>query len=483
MYSRIRDRATGAIKWSALGQWANRAIQLLLLLIFARILLPGEYGTFEIVLLILSLGQIIQDFGLSRAVIQTDSNIQIASNFVFWINLPLSFALYALFFVLSPTISTIFNNPELSALIRVAGLQLVITSFRSVHLSIAQRELKFRIQFIGDFSGSLITALTTVGFLLLGMRVWALIYGLLIGSVTQTITFWLISPWRPTFQFDTMIGRSLIRFGGYAAIESFQGWLINYGDNLILGIFLGMEALGIYSLAFNIAVNSFSFIFQPIAAVAYSSFSSLKSNIGEIKRAYLNLVRIFALLILPMGVGLALIADPIAQVVLVGRWPGIATVIQLLVIFPGISHLLLLNPELYRAIGRPDIMPRLLLVALIYSFPALIIGAQYSLVAFVVARVTVTIIFFPVHVVLIKHLLSLKIISLWDQIKVPLLATLIMALVVYFLNFGSTIVQSLPGWLHISTLIFAGAFSYCSVLWWADREVLSSAYRLVKNAI
>ena len=483
MYSIIRDQATSAIKWSALGQWATRAIQFILLIIFARILLPQEYGAFEITILVLSLGQIIQDFGLSRALIQTDSNIQIASNFVFWINFPLSVALYGLIFALAPTMSTIFNHPDLSALIRVAGFQLVITSFRSVHLALAQRKLKFRIQFISDFSGSVITALITVGLLLIGMRVWALIYGLLIGSVVQTIIFWLISPWRPSFQFNSRIGRSLIRFGGYAAIESFQGWLINYGDNLILGFFLGMEALGIYSLAFNIAVNSFSFIFQPIASVAYSSFSSLKSDIGEIKRAYLNLVRIFALLILPMGVGLALIADPLARIVLADRWPGITTVIQLLVLFPGISHLLLLNPELYRAIGRPDIMPRLLLIALIYTLPVLIIGAQFGLVAFVIARVTVTILFFPVHVILIKRLLDLKIILFWGQIKVPLAATIVMAFVVYCLNFGSTAIQSLPGWIQLSTLMLAGALSYCMVLWWADRELFSNAYRLVKEAI
>ena len=483
MYSLIRNQATSAIKWSALGQWATRAIQFILLIIFARILLPQEYGAFEITILVLSLGQIIQDFGLSRALIQTDSNIRIASNFVFWINLLLSVALYGLIFALSHTISTIFNYPDLSALIKVAGFQLVITSFRSVHLALAQRELKFRIQFISDFSGSLVTALSIVVFLLVGFRIWALIYGLLIGSVVQTIIFWLISPWRPSFQFNTKVGRSLIRFGGYAAIESFQGWLINYGDKLIVGFLLGTEALGVYSLAFNIAVNSFSFIFQPIVSVAYSSFSRLKSDIGEIKRAYLNLVRIFALLILPMGVGLALIADPIARIVLAGRWPGITIVIQLLVLFPGISHLLLLNPELYRAIGRPDIMPRLLLITLIYSLPVFIAGAQFSLVAFVIARASVTILFFPVHVILLKRILDLKIILLWEQIKVPLAATMIMAIVVYGLNFGSAAIHRFPGWIQLSALMLGGALSYCTVLWWADKELLSSAYRLVKKTI
>ena len=139
--------------------------------------------------------------------------------------------------------------------------------------------------------------------------------------------------------------------------------MLNYGDNLIVGYFLGIEALGMYALAFNIAVYSLYFVIQPLSSISYSAFSNMQSDIAEVRRAFINILQVSSMLIIPLGAGIALIATPISKIVLVDRWLGIIPIIQLLAIFPGsISHLLFANPELYRSLGRPDIMPKLLFV-------------------------------------------------------------------------------------------------------------------------
>ncbi len=483
MYLSIRERATHAIKWSALSHWITRGAQLLILFLMARILQPSEYGIFEIIILVLTLAQILQEFGLGLALIQTELDEDLAANVVFWTNIILSVIVYGTIYGFAPYVANFFGESTVTHAIRVAGLQLVIFSFRSVPLALAQRHLKYRHQFIAGFLGSLAMVISAGGFLITGFRLWAFIYSLLIGATVQTTIFWLISPWRPSFHIETDIGRSLLRFGGLTMIEAFQGWLLNYGDSVIVGYFLGVETLGVYGLGYKIAVYSFTIILQPLSSVAYSALTSLKLNIAEISRAFLNIIRFLALIILPIGIGLALVADPVARVVLDGRWPGITPVIQLLALFPGISHLLLINPELFRAIGRPDIMPKLLLATIIYSLPVYVIGTQFGLLGFIVARISITVIFFPVHVLLISRFARLGFSQLWECVKVPLVASLSMALIIFGLFSFSRDLHDWQGWVQLGCMVLFGAISYGLAIWLLDKDLLIRAFKLVKQVI
>jgi O-antigen/teichoic acid export membrane protein len=483
MYSRIQERATRAVKWSVLAQWITRIIQFLLLLLMARTLTPSEYGIFEVTILTLALAQILQDFGLTRALIQIDSDETASANIVFWANFAFSLLIYSLLLLAAPAIARLFNEPLAAQVIRVSGLQLLILSFRSVHLGLAQRQLEFRRQFLPEFIGSIATVLSIAVFLYLDLRLWGFIYSLLFGAVIQTLVYWFISSWRPSLKIDIAIGRRLLGFGGLVAIEALQSWLLNYGDNLIIGHFLGLENLGIYALAFNLSVYSLSVALNPLSSVAYSSFSSLKSNIVEVERAFLNLIKLTSMIILPIVVGFAIIADLVAVTVLNDRWQGITPLIRLLVLFPGLSHILIFNPELYRAIGRPDIMPKLLTVTLLYSIPVYIFGTQFGLLGFTLARISITIIFFPVQVILISRLLKLKISQLWESIRSPLIATLVMALVLLGLLYASGIIDIWSGWLRLISLVIIAAGTYGLILWWIDKDLLLKIRALTKRAI
>lgn len=485
MYINIRDRATRAAKWSVLGQWTTRAVQFLLLIFMARVLSPGEYGIFELVVLVLTLAQILQDFGLSRALIQTQLEINLASNIIFWANIILSIIVYAIIALLSPSVAQLFSEETVAPVLRIASLQLIFLSFRSVHLAQAHRRLLYQQQFLAEICGSVALVLSVIVLYIIGLRLWAFIYGLLIGSFTQTVVYWLINPWRPSLRIEKNWAeyRHLLRFGGLAAIESFQGWLLNYGDNLVVGYFLGVEVLGVYALAFNIAVNGFAVLLLPFSSIAYASFSNLQSNIAEIRRAFLNILRVAAMAIVPIGIGLVLTAEQLVDVILVDEWVGIVVVLQLLALFPGgISHLSIINPELYKAIGRPDVMPKLLLVALVLSFPIYILGAQFDLMGFVIARVFVTVIFFPVQIILVSRYLQSSVIQYWRRIKFPILAALVM--IVFGIAFDITISHNISlalVRLVLKVLLCAGIYSI--VLYWIDKENLLKAVDLFRKAI
>ena len=366
MYELVRDRAAHTLKWAASGQLLGRAAQPAVLLVMARILKPKDYGLLEISILIIMLGRLLLDMGLSRALIQTRKDQDKAANVVFWSNLLFGIVLYSVIFLTADWIAAFFRNPQVAQILRVSALQLPILSLSVVQMAVAQRRLKYERQFVALAASGLAMVAVTLLLVGLGLGLWAFVYGSLVGAATQAIAYWLIAPWRPSLRsFDYSLAPQLLGFGSLATIELLEGWILNYGDNVVVGRVLGVNAVGTYALAFKIAVFGIGLVMNPILSVAYASFSRLSDDWEKLHRAFINTQQLAAVVGIPLGIGVFLLADQISEVFLQGRWPGIAPIIRILVISPGLTYVLSINPELYRAIGRTDIMPRLLLAAII----------------------------------------------------------------------------------------------------------------------
>jgi PST family polysaccharide transporter len=481
MYEDVKKQAVGTLKWAAFGQLLARAIQPTILILLARVLSPSEYGVLEIAILVVTLALILQDFGLSRALIQTSSDLRAASNIVFLSNIGFSVIIYSIIALGSPLLANIFEAQEAIPVLRIIGLQIVILAFSTVHMSLAQRELKYQRQFTAQLLGAIAMAVTVIVLVSLGYRIWSFVIASLVGSCVQTATYWITSPWRPSRIFDPQIARKLISFGILVAVEVFLGWLLNYGDNFVIGYFLGVESLGTYALAFNIAVFGLALLINPITSVSFASFSKLKKINSDIQRAFLNIVKVTAIIVIPSVFGLVLLADSIELVVLGGKWTGISPLIQILALSPGLTYLVVMNPEIYKAVGKPEIMPRLLLIVALYSLPTYVVGAQFGIVGFTLARFSVGVLFFPVHVFITARLLHLPFNYIWHASKTPLLAAFGMSAIVY------TTLQLIPssegvmGWVNLGVLTMLGFATYSLFIFWLDRELARKIVALVRT--
>ena len=254
------------------------------------------------------------------------------------------------------------------------------------------------------------------------------------------------------------------------ALEGLMGWAIVSGDNLIAGHFMTAKNVGLYVFGFNLVVFLVGFFVNSLTGVAYSAFSKLQSDIKELKMVFLESTRIIATIIIPFSFGLSLISDPFTIVVLGSRWHGIEPVIKIMAISPSLSFIWILNGEIYKAIGRPDLMPKIHLAQILYIIPTYWISAQHGLNTFCWARASV-IIFLGFHILVAVKVLKLPSNYFWNCIRSPLFAGLIMALVVYLME-TSMGPYTVCNWLNIcklSGIIMCGAVSYALSLWFIDK--------------
>jgi len=232
-------KATRSLKWSALTEIVSRTASPIVLVVLARLLTPDDFGVVATSMIAISLSQMFWDAGLSKALVQTQEPLDEASNVVFWTNTFLGVLVYLVLLLSAPLIATFFHSPASGPVLRVLGLQIIIGSLTSVQQALFIRDLDFR----GLFWIKLLTAffpgLFSIPMAFFGYGVWALVAGSIAGQLLNLLLLWNYSSWRPKFQYNVPCARKMLCFGLWVMAEAFGGWLIMWGDGLVVGKYLG----------------------------------------------------------------------------------------------------------------------------------------------------------------------------------------------------------------------------------------------------
>jgi O-antigen/teichoic acid export membrane protein len=478
----LAQRAADSVKWSALTEIVTRTVSPLTYVILARLLAPEDFGVVTTAVLAISLSQVIWDAGLGRALIQTREPPETAANVVFWSNLALAIGAYWILFLLAPRLAIFFDSHSSELVLRVLGCQALIGSLAAVQKVLFERDLGFRRLFWMRAAASLVPGVVSIPLAFLGCGVWSLVAGSLAGSVIETILLWQKSRWRPKFSYDWHLARKLSGFGIWVLGEALAGWLFNWGDSFVVGKFLGMEALGVYRVAMYTIEVLFGLTLSPILTVAYPVFSRLQHDREALSQAFDRVNRMVILLALPLGIALLLLAPEFVRFLLGGRWDGVGSVLGILGLRAGLSWLAGTNPELYRAMGRPDINTKLMIGVLLYYLPVCFVASPFGLMTFASALLGLTLVTLPIHVYLCVKILDVPPSYLWIQGRTAVFGSLAMSAVLVALKGALKYAGlELPASLTFLGSTMLGALCYIGVIRLWDRSSVRETVRMMRN--
>jgi PST family polysaccharide transporter len=368
--------------------------------------------------------------------------------------------------------------------LRICGLQLIVASLGVVQSALLTRRFQFRKLFWINFAPALAPFAVSIPLAMHGAGYWALVGGNLTGSILSTILFWYLGQWRPSWTFNPHLARKMVRFGGFVLLESLLGWLLVYFDNAVVGKIIGMKALGVYSLGFNLAILMIALPLSTITGVALPSFSRLQNDRKSIRDSYLKAMRMVASYAIPAGVGLALVARPAMELIYGQKWEGLGMVLSVLALYSGFGHLWILNSDVFKAIGRPDVILRIYIPVLLIMIPAFIVSARYGLLTFTVTRSCVVLLGAIPHTWFAIRVLDLPRNYLWSTCRAPAISTAIMAICVLFLSF---LLGCIPGgianWASIVAMIGCGVITYAGGLYLIDRGLVETMQALFREIV
>jgi PST family polysaccharide transporter len=427
----LKSKVVSAAKWSALAEIASKGITPIVFIILAWLLKPKEFGLVAIATMFISFSQIFWDAGLSKALIQRQGEVEKTANIVFWTNMVLGVVIYGLLFLSAGFIAHLFKEPLAETVIKVQGLQIILASLFSVQTALLQKELNFKKLFYVRLLTSVLPGFASIPFALWGFGYWALVVGSLVGAFGQLVILWSISLWRPQLEYDTQIAKQLFKFGFWVTGEGLLMWLIVWLDAMIVGTYMGSENLGLYRTGNTFVVLIFGLLLSPLLPVLFSSFSQMQHDKNRLTAAILKSTKAVTLVAFPIGVGLFIVSDLLETFIFGDKWLGIGTVIGWMGLMHGISWIVGVNSDAYRAIGRADLSTKIMLLCLLYYIPTYLIAVQYNLEVFLIVRFLVACAAIPIHFFIADKYLGLKWHVVLKELSWIIAAVILMGLLGY----------------------------------------------------
>ncbi|MCC5808671.1 MAG: lipopolysaccharide biosynthesis protein [Opitutales bacterium] len=309
--------------WNLFNLFFSKGVSYIALLILARILVPDDFGLVAIALIFTGLFTVIGDLGLTGAIIQRreEQLDRVHLDTAFWASAAFNLVLLVLFAgLIGPLVSWFYDREILHAIVAVSALQMSISTFSVVPKAILTRNLAFRTLVIAESSAAIVAAIAAITFALNGYGAWSLVFQTLIQAIVLCLLLWLNLRWFPQFRFSKEALRDLLGFGIYDALVRIVIYFSKNVDYLMVGKFLGPQALGAYSIAFLMTDLLRSQIMAVLNRVMFPIYGRLQDHPTEIRRHYLLVVRYNTLAVTPVMILFFFMAEEIIQIFLGNEW-------------------------------------------------------------------------------------------------------------------------------------------------------------------
>jgi O-antigen/teichoic acid export membrane protein len=349
-----RGRIISGTRWVTMGQGGAQLLRFLVSIVLARLLAPADFGLMAMALLFVGLMELFKDLGTVSALIQAPELSPVLLNSVFFLNVLIGMLGFAGIYLAAPLAALFFAQPGLTAILRVLGGTLLISSLGLVMRALLQRNLQFGRLAAIDLIASVAYGVVAVILAVTGSGVWALVIASLASAIVPTVLLWFSSSWKPRAHVRFAQLRQILHFSANMTGSAVFSYLIFQTDKLLIGRFIGDSALGLYSMAQRLLEVPLNFISQPIVKVLFPAFSGIQNDDTQIGLLYSRACSAIAFLTLPLLASLALLSEPFVSIVLSDKWRPAIPLITILALPTAIQCVAMTVGAIYMAKGKAN---------------------------------------------------------------------------------------------------------------------------------
>ncbi len=342
-------------------------------LILARMLLPEDYGLIALVTVFITITNVFVDSGLGNALIQKKDADQVDFSTVFFFNLGWCLVLYSLLFFLAPHISAFFSQPEFSSVLRVLGLQIIISGVKNVQQAYVSKKFMFKKFFFATLGGTLGAAVLGIWMAYHGFGVWALVSQQLFNTTVDTIILWVTVKWRPSKEFSFTRFKVLFSYGWKLLASSLLEAVYNNIRQLIIGRVYSSGDLAYYNRGRQFPDFITSNVNSSIDSVLLPTLVSVQDKREQVKQMTRRAIKMSTYIMAPLMIGLAAIAEPMIRVVLTDKWLPAIPYLRIFCITFMFYPLHTANLNAIKALGRSDLFLKLEILKKIIGIIVLIL--------------------------------------------------------------------------------------------------------------
>lgn len=488
----IATRTMRAAGWVVGWRLATRLLGLLSTLILVRLLAPDDFGLLAIATAFAASIDAMASIGTDFALIREREPDRAMYDTAFTMNVIRGIATAMILAGAAFPLAWFMEDARLGPVMVLLGVAFLLSALENIGIVDFRRALdfskEFRLFLVPRIAGSVANIATA--FVL--RSYWSLVVGIFVTRLCRMGFSYVMHPFRPRLSLAAW--RRIFGFSFWLWLNSLVALIRDRADTLVLGRMLETERVGVFAVGSEIALLPTTEILEPASRSLFPGFAATQNAGADLAAAYLRAVATVLLLVLPAGVGISLLADPLVKLALGWNWLDAIPIIQI-VALTGVFHVIIqTSGNLFGVRGETRLLFRMSLLSAVVRIPLLIVlVGRHELVGAAIAIAVVLGLEAALYLVFTARRLGLGAMDFASALWRPFLATAVMGGCLAAAGLGWSDRSGEPIWLVLAVLVTAGLGMTIyglalGLAWWAaglpdgaERQLLEFARQAIRR--
>ncbi|MCE9611991.1 MAG: oligosaccharide flippase family protein [Chthoniobacter sp.] len=349
----LRQKTKHGLLWAGGEAGARFLLQFGVLSIMARLLTPKDYGDAGAAMVVVGISTMFSQLGVGPALVQRTDLKPAHHTAAFHCSVLLGVLVGLAVWLGAPLFAALFRINELADLLRGLSVIFPIAGLAVVSESCLQRAMRFdvlaRIEVISSAVG-----LCAVGIPLAwtGHGAWALVWAQIGQTIVKSVLVICYHPSRPGWRWENGALHELLHFGSGLTLSRLANYVGTNGDNFVVGRWLGAEALGVYSRAYQLMTAPAALMGNVLDKVLFPAMAKVQDSDTRLAQVYTQGTSLLALVMLPASAMIYLLAPEMVAILLGPKWGEVSFPLQIFSVVLLFRTSMKLSSSVVRAKGQ-----------------------------------------------------------------------------------------------------------------------------------
>lgn len=464
---------------------ALRAITMVSSVLLMRVLDVEDFGIVGAAMIVLYTTNLFAGLGLTFALIQSQAPRGQVAFQSFVITSGIGTLLCLLILANIHPLAALLGKAEIAPILAWLAPLVFIGGLAMVPEALMQKQMLFNRISVVVISGELTYVGLALAFAYAGFGIWSLVYAALTKSVLILVLDWILTPgweWITPKPWDGKLMKKLLSFGLQSTGGGVTTFIYSFIDNFAVTRWLGTIQLSYYQKSFDFTSRTVDGLNNVISAVLLPSYAQIQSERDRLSRAYLKSLRLISFIIVPVTMGMLIVAPEMVVTFLTDKWKPMIAPFQILCVASMVKPLSATTSVLFTSVGHPGYNFRAGLMIIIVLVPMIALLLPYGIVGVAFAVLIAQVIGFGYNMFQVTRILE----KTASRMPVAILPSIVAAgLMVLAVALTKAPLASLAGGIHtpwsLGGLIVIGGVVYLVTLTLIQRSSVREIADLALN--
>lgn len=337
-------------------KYSNIAIQIFTTAILARLLSPYEFGLIAVVMVFVTFFGLLTEMGIGPAIIQRQDLDSVDISSIFSLTFVIGLIFSILFYLSGNWIAIFYNDEIYIGIVHYLSIVVFFSTISIVPRTLLVKRQEFAILTKINISINLSLSVLTIYLADIGFSYYAILIRSILSSlfIFAVMFFFAKFNWHKSFHLDAL--KKIYKFSSYQFAFNFINYFSRNLDKLLIGKYLGTPSLGLYEKAYTLMLLPVNNLTHVLTPVLQTSLAKYQDDYAFVYETYLKLVKILALLGIPVSVIFYFNAYELIYLFFGEQWLGVVDVFKLLSISIWIQVILSSSGSIFQVVNRTDLL-------------------------------------------------------------------------------------------------------------------------------